>query len=431
MAQRIKQGIFLMALAIMFLPLIQSFTGIIPIRPLNGFEQNKNNDSLIPFTIKSWTHELFQKQIEKQLNTNVGLRPLLIRLYNQIQYDLFRNTQARNVVIGKNHCLYEQGYIEDYIGCNFLGEIYLNELLRRTRMVQDTLFKASGTRLIVVYEPGKASFYPEYIPDRFLKQKTGRSNMDYLIQRSIKTGINTLDLKNHFIRMKDTAKYPLYATYGVHWSTYGMYVAADTLIRFVSNLCNKKLPLLVWKSFETSNQLVDADFDIESTLNLLLDLPHQTMCYPQIGYRSKGTTRPKLLTVGDSYYWGLISNHITDSAFSNHQYWYYFHGIWPDIWAYKNIPDEVNLREEVQKQEVILIVITELNAFNAFWGFTDALYSIYYPGDDNHEYEIMKKIIALDPDFQEHRRIAEKYQVSTHAVIGAEMNNASKLPYLR
>ncbi len=422
MQKTIKKILIPLIIVMLFLPMVQQNFHIFKIKRLNGFYTPSPRPDTLNFD--TWFDESYQKKYSKYLEDTLGFRQILIRINNQINYSLFKKTEAKNVVVGKNNCLYEEGYIQDYTGSTFLGKKFWNELLRRTKRIQDTLKKINNTDLIIVLDPGKASFYPEYIPDRYHQENKTLSNMDYLSEQTRKIHINNLDLNSWFRGMKDTSKYPLYATYGVHWSTYGMYRAADTLARFIGHLRKTELPEMVWEGYTVTDKIKDVDFDIEATMNLLFDLPHTKMCYPQISYKSKpGTVKPKILTIGDSYYWGFINNHIVDSLFSDQQYWYYFGGIWPNIWDFKIIPQELNLRQEIEKQDVILIAFTEMNAFHGFWGFIDEAYKIYFPGEYNEDYEARKQLIKNDLYLFRHRELAKKYQRSVEEIIEIEIKN--------
>lgn len=413
-------------MALLFMPLIQQFLHPFKLKPLNGYYKVEKRPDTLNWNV--WANETFQKKYNRSVEDSFGLREILIRINNQINYSVFRKTEANNVVIGKNDCLYEKGYILDYTGFNFLGENYLNELLYRFKMVQDTLKKASKTSLILVLEPGKASFYPEYIPDRFLAQSKSMSNMRYIQIHAPKNNINCLDLNAWFCSMKDTISCALYATYGVHWSTYGMYLAADTISRYIEQLRNIDMPELVWQDIKKTDELKDTDFDIEATLNLLFDLPHFEMCYPSIGFKTKpDKIKPKLLTIGDSYYWGFISNQIVDSLYKEHQYWYYFSGIWPDIWTGTNISEKFNLKEEIERQDVVMVGVTELNTFYGFWGFIDELYKIYFPGNDNYAYETIKILASKDRNFERHNQLAVKYYTSVNKILDLEVKNRKKI----
>jgi hypothetical protein len=84
----------------------------------------------------------------------------------------------------------------------------------------------------------------------------------------------------------------------------------------------------------------------------------------------------------------------------------------------KDIPSVLNLQQEVEKQDVILVMITELNTYKAFWGFTDALYNIYFPkAPVDMEYIRTRSIIDNDPDLAKHLSEARKRNKNMEEVI--------------
>jgi hypothetical protein len=417
MKKAIKISLFVLIMLMLFMPLLQQQFQLFKVKRVDGFYVSKKRPDTLNW--KAWTDESFQKKYNKSVEDSFGLREILIRTNNQLNYWLYKKTGAHGVVIGKNNCLYEEGYILDYVGANFMGEKYLNELLRRTKLVQDTLKRLKNIDLIVVYEPGKASYYPELIPDRYHPKDKKPSNMKYLAARSREIGLKYLDLCSWFVGMKDTTRYPLYSNYGVHWTTYGMFKAGDTLTRYIEGVRGIDMPNMIWRGYKVTEKAKDEDFDIEATLNLLFDVKRISLCYPMVDYDDRSAkTKPKVLTVGDSYYWGLQSNGIIDNIFSNQEYWYYFRGIWPNIWTMQDIPKVLNLQETVEKQEVILVMITELNTYRAFWGFTDALYDIYYPNaPKDMDYVKTRAVINQDADLARHLSEARKRNKSMVEVI--------------
>ena len=102
------------------------------------------------------------------------------------------------------------------------------------KFISDTLQKLNK-QLLFVFAPGKASFYPEYIPDKYLTQK-GITNYQIFLEGIKQRGINHIDFKKWFSDNKYKSKYPLYPQHGVHWSTYGTALVTDSLIKKIEEL---------------------------------------------------------------------------------------------------------------------------------------------------------------------------------------------------
>jgi hypothetical protein len=384
-------------MVLMFLPFLQFKFNIVKLKPLEGAFLLSEKPNTKEFTWQAWFSEKFQNYFNKGIEDNIGFRSFLVRMNNQINFWLFRSTDNKNMVIGKDDNLYEEGYILAYTGANFVGEDFLNKRIERLKAVQDFLKKEKNIDLVLVFEPGKASFSSENIPRKYKKQ--GISNYEYCSQRCHETGVKYIDLNKYFLLLKNKSKYPLYPKYSVHWSSYGMALGMDTIIRYIEEIRNIDMPDLIWSSIRVTDSSKDADFDAESTLNLLFSFPNLKLGYPQIRFGSdEGKHRPMVLTVADSYYWSVYNSKIPLNLFANEQYWYYGKTIYPDIFgdAAKHVTDSIFFKD-VEKQEVILLMITEMNLYNAFWGFTDKLYSAYFPAaETDPEYEYIGSVIEND-----------------------------------
>ncbi len=357
---------------IILLPFTQSIFNFIELKPLHGAVEPVEKPDLKWFTWKSWFNEKFQNNFNKSIEAQVGFKNLLIRINNQIDYWFFKKSNTNNAIIGKSDCLYEEGYILDFLGRNFVGADSLERVLFRTKKLQDFF-------LIIVFEPGKASYFPEFIPKRYKPENKSISNYKYLSQRCKALNINHLDLNSWFLSLKNTSKYPLYPKYGVHWSTYGMYLATDTLIRYIEHVTNKDLTNFIITNINETDKLKDVDFDIELTLNLLFQLPHEKMAYPEIKFiDEKNAIKPNLLVIADSYYWSIYNSKIPEKIYNNHEFWYYNKTIYPNIWGENAIyVDQSNLRENVEKFDIILIMITELNTYRPFFSFMENAYNVF------------------------------------------------------
>lgn len=374
-----KRLLFAVFIILMLLPFAEYHLKIFQFKPLDGSYEVIDKPELKWFTWKSWFNEKFQNDFNKSLEANIGFRNVLIRLNNQLDYTLFKQTSTHKAIIGKSDCLYEEGYILDYIGASFLGKDSINKLLYKTKLLQDFLKKEKNIDLIIVFEPGKASYFPEFIPDKYKVEKRTISNYNYFSKQCNLMNINNLDLNAWFLKLKNTSKYPLFPKYGVHWSTYGMCIAADTLLKYIENKRNINMPDMYWDKIKVTDKLKDVDFDIELTLNLLCELPHEKMAYPELKfYNSDSMIKPNVLVIADSYYWSIYNNQIPHNVFNNQQFWYYNTTIYPDIWGENaKYVDHSKDEENIEKQDVILIMVTELNLYKSFFGFVDSIYKLY------------------------------------------------------
>lgn len=364
----------------LILPFVQSKLNFLSFKSLDGAYNTPDNPNLKILNWTNWFNENFQNQFNKSIENHIGFRNFLVRLNNQIDYTFFRRTSTLKAIIGKSDCLYEEGYILDYLGRNFVGKDSINNQLKRIKWLQNYLKREKNIDLILVFEPGKASFYPEFIPDSFHLETKTISNYTFYSQQCKAFNINLLDLNAWFISIKNVSKFPLFPKYGVHWSTYGMCLASDTLIHFIEKTRKIDIPDVFWNDMQITDKLKDVDFDLELTLNLLFPLPHETMAYPNLQFENgSGKIKPKVLVIADSYYWSIFNSKIPVNVFSSHEFWYYNSTIYPNIWGENaQFVDHTKDKENIEKQDIIILMLTELNMNRNFFGFIDKIYNIYH-----------------------------------------------------
>ncbi|MCK4569892.1 MAG: hypothetical protein KAT76_06350, partial [Bacteroidales bacterium] len=278
MSIKIKHIIFIVILLALGLPAIQAAFNLFPEKPLHGDFEKKNMPTL---TKQGWFSGDYQAQMDPWLEQHIGFHNGLVRIHNQVDYSLYHKANAEGVIRGKNGQLYESDYIRAWTGKDFVGEELLDRKLRQFRFLQQQLKEQSGTDLVLVLEPGKASLYPEDIPERYIKAEEGKTNYEYMRNRARELGINLIDLNAYFYEIKDTTSYPLFPLQGTHWSEFAMWYAADSLLNYIESIRGIQLPEVIKEGMEYSHKLRSTDYDVGVTLNLLFELQHGKMPYPK------------------------------------------------------------------------------------------------------------------------------------------------------
>lgn len=320
------------------------------------------------FSFQDWFSGNFQKHTEKYINENFGFRNFLIRLNNQIAFDLFHKAKANGVIVGKNNYLFEENYIKAYNGTDFIGKNTIKHRMEQLKFIQDTLKKLNKD-LILIFAAGKGDFYPEYIPDR-MKTKQKITNYTYHLKLAKEMGIEYIDFNDYFLKNKGKTKYPLYPKYGIHWSMYGMCLVADSLVHYIEHERKIDMNTIYWNKIE-SKQPEDEDYDIGDGMNLISKLKSFPMGYPQIQFEKDSLkAKPNILVVSDSYYWGIF-NFGFSILFNESHFWYYNQEIYPDSYIKPVSTKQIDLKEEIQKHDVILLMSTQATLPNLGWGFIE------------------------------------------------------------
>ena len=125
-------------------------------------------------SFKSYFTGQYQDSFANYFSANLPLRSYAIKTHNQILYSAFKYTNASQVVIGKEGYLYETPYLNAFTGSNFIGDSAINIRTIKLQKLQFALAKINK-KLLIVFAPGKASFFPATIPNDY-HQKINKNN---------------------------------------------------------------------------------------------------------------------------------------------------------------------------------------------------------------------------------------------------------------
>jgi hypothetical protein len=272
----------------------------IKLKPLHGYYTDSEKNKL---SWKDWFDGTYQEKTDQYLTDHFGFRTFYVRLNHQWRYSLFSKAKAKNVVVGKKNYLFEEHYIKTNYGCDFRGDEAIEQRMYKLKMVQEKLAQM-GKTIIAVFTPGKGAYYPEYVPDRYHIEK-GKTNIDVYRNFANQFNINCIDFHSYFVEHKKNFSYPIFPQYGTHWSYYGYCLAADSMTRYVEKKRNIKMPHIYWENIIISQPQFD-DNDIGNAMNLMFPPRAIDLAYPEVKLESdSGKTKPTLMVVADSFYWGI------------------------------------------------------------------------------------------------------------------------------
>ena len=354
----------IIGLLVLFLPLLQSYLPLIKLYPLAG-ETVVYKDTTL--TLATYLSGNFQKKTDKFLSSNFGFRSLLIKLNNQLNFSLFNKVNAHGVIAGKDNYLFETTYINSYYGKDLMPEDSINIQVTRFKAISEKLLKLNK-HLVLVIAPSKPCYFKEFLPDD--KNKTSKNNYQLITDAMKRKPVNCIDFSDWFNANKYKSKYPLYPKHGNHWSMYGSYLVADSLIKYMETKQHIDLPNLVLKSISIE-QPKNEDKDIEYGINLLFKLKSYDLAIPEIGIGdSIGKTKPNVLIIGDSFYWNIYNMEIA-KCFNNSSFWYYNQVVYQNNHQKHPLVSNLNFEEEISKYDFIFILATESNTKSFGWGFME------------------------------------------------------------
>lgn len=421
--KRVKHILFGVLLIVIWMPFVQMVFPVMEAEALKG--------AFVPhakptFTDSTWFRGDFQRAYEQYLNDTIGFHQDFIRLRNQIDFSLFDKCHSYDIEVGKKGYLVATWHIDSHLGKLRARETQIDSLAGMLKQVNDSLIKMNKT-LIVIFAPSRGSFYKELAPNWYDLTPVHESDYQRYTRLLAGSRVKCLDFNKAFLLQKQTSKYPLYTKCGVHWSSYGAAIATDSLVKFIEKERQVDLPDITTSKIELSDSARGADADLNSTLNLIWPVKNEIMAYPKFSFNKTGKAKLKLLTIGDSYYFGMLENKIPDNVFEENSFWYYNNSIYTNGPNMGKTVKDVSLKDEIGKHDVIAIIATESTLIQFGWGFIEKAWLVYCtPKGDRIAYYIDK--IKNDPAWYGIvKQKAQQYNKTIEAQLQDDANYAVEL----
>lgn len=382
MKSRIPVILFALTAVLLFASMIQQATGVFRFKELNGVTSVTPKPEV---SFSGFCDRSLQDATEAYLTQHYGFREPLTRLHNQTRWTLFRYSQAvedQRIMITPDNWIFEPSTVEEY----YQSYAYQNaedadEMERALeaeaqRLLEiQRLLEPYGTHLFVALLPGKELVCSEHMPKntRYFKEKVITA-YDFYRKRFKELGVNHIDLGEWFVQIKDTVSYPLFPQTGTHWSNLAAIHAADTLVRYMewlsdSNMVNIKADGPVFQ------RTLKPDADLEGLMNLIWSLRKTPNLLTTAQYEPDTTAwKPRLLTIGDSFYWNILNFTPVGDVFESTPYWYYFST------AYYDSPDGSDTRvgdkdvlQEVIDADFVMLAYSTVSLYSMSNGFSKSL----------------------------------------------------------
>ncbi len=411
---RFHTVLFSIVLIGLFLPMIQMVKPFAEVGNLFGSIVPTKKDSL---TAESWFNGTFQENRNAYINEQFGFRNTAVRIHNQIAFSLFHNAKANGVIIGKEDYLYEIKYINAYRGAEEIFQSELDSNLFMLKAIQSKL-KERGVEFVVVMNPGKASFYSEYIPDEFPIVSDRSYYSEY--QKGLREqGIQHIDFGKWFREMKGKTPAPLFPKTGIHWSQYGATLAADSLVNYCMNLFGKEMNEFVWNKYNLPLQttMEGVDDDMGLGMNLYWPIDVLPMAYPRLDMNakdnavaSKSVIHLRVAVISDSYFFNLLQLPWAPDIFQSLNFYFYNKQLHKRPEGTMTNSDPLSQMKEIEKSNVVFVMATECNMDKLGWGFISSAYKYFVLGEkfDSFEFRVQKFKNNILSDEAWVKAIAEK-----------------------
>ncbi|GLR16732.1 alginate O-acetyltransferase AlgX-related protein [Portibacter lacus] len=340
------------------------------VAPLKGFIPVEAKPTLTKKALFDFT---FQDQSEKFLKQNIRWTPSAVRFHNQLKYDIYGELRP-GMIEGKDGYLFESGYIESYLGKDYIGKDSIWAQTKKLKAKIDTLEK-KGTKVLVALAINKAMIHLDKLPEKIQNTPPDTTNYESYLEAFQYYDIPYIDLHEYIKNLAPEFDHPLTYKNGIHWSKFGGLLAADTLNKKMGALLGKKLNKVHFDSITITDIPAKEDVDIGESLNLIQPLAKEMYHYPEYSLRADSTLyKPKVLMIGDSFCWTLWGQWVP------HEYWdmksrflYYNRELW-ELTETEDHGTWVNRAKRnalLDDAEVVLLLYSTFNLNNLGTGFID------------------------------------------------------------
>lgn len=382
MKSRILVILFALTAVLLFASMLQQATGMFHFKELDGVtkETPKPQASFASFCDRS-----LQDSTEAYLKQHYGFREPLTRLHNQTRWTFFRYSQVeedQRIAITPDNWIFEPWSVEEYYqGLSYhlgydsaaMAEVFEAEAQRLLKLQK--LLEPYNTHLFVTLLPGKEQVCAEHLPenDRYFEKKQVTA-YDFYAQRLEELGVNHIDLSAWFQQIKDSVDYPLFPQTGTHWSNLAAIHSTDTLVRYMEHLSDSNMVnILIDNTFKRT---LKPDADLESLMNLIWPLQKEPNYLAAATYDYDTTAwRPRIITIGDSFYWNILNFTPVWDIFDGVPYWYYFSTAYfddEDLKVAHKISD-LDVLQEVIDADFVMLAYSTVSLYKMSNGFSEAL----------------------------------------------------------
>jgi alginate O-acetyltransferase complex protein AlgJ len=186
----------------------------------------------------------FQKALSSRVTEAMPVRPLLIRINNEIRFELFGELTAPQVVRGAKGQLIERSYLEEYCArTEGLGARLAADIIPKLKDIQD-FYRARGAVFVYMVTPSKAAHLPEYFVDRVPCPSTPAARAE-LVPQYVgllrQAGINVVDTASLIHALKGAYEVELFPQGGVHWNDIGGARAVTAVVEDINRQAGREL----------------------------------------------------------------------------------------------------------------------------------------------------------------------------------------------
>ena len=394
--------------------LLQSFTHIVKMNPLKGFD--KEEQPPVELSFKTYYDGSYQDYLTEHAKRNTGFREFFIRNYNQVAYSCFNKITNKNIVKGRDQELYLKMYLNEATGVTFKqhfadvdeAKAEARKNVEETLRLIDTLHQ-HGKAFLFVFAPTKPAVYPDKLPSYYKNHLSDFSLEEYYIQLFKENHIPHIDFYHYFQDIRDTFPYPLYPRTGTHWSEATIPYVADSVLKKLAEITGYKLPSVHYIDDNLSTDYSVQDGELEASMNLLFPLNKPAIPRPVFELTDTvGTDKPNLLVVADSYFTQLRNSTFIE-AFDAWEFWVYNRDVQSSNpqHQWKQLDQLLDADKVLDNADIVMAVFTAPMYYTYMFGFPQTAQNLFQNGEIS-EGAKLQAVIQMIKDNEDWMKAVEK-----------------------
>jgi alginate O-acetyltransferase complex protein AlgJ len=322
----------------------------------------------------------FQKAVSSRVTDAMPVRPLLIRINNEIRFELFGELTAPQVVRGAKGQLIERSYLEEYCArTEGQGATLAADIIPKLKDIQ-AFYRNRGSIFVYLVTPSKAAHLPEYFVDRVPCPSTPAARRQ-LVPQYVgllrDAGIDVVDTASLIHSLKGTYEVELFPQGGVHWNDIGGARAVSAVVEDINRQAGHEIVPPFTFSYTLSGVTSGVDRDLVDLLNVFF--PPLSYLTPKVKFQTAMPCADHPARAIDAALIGSSFSHLPGQILIEHNclsklnVWYYMHlGRFGGV-PYHELQRNLNEADLARLREARIVILEENESFVARSGYVNEL----------------------------------------------------------
>jgi hypothetical protein len=340
------------------------------------------NEMPVNFSWSSIHDGNFQKAVANRLTEAFALRPILIRINNEIRLELFGELTAPHVVRGAKGQLIERTYLDDYCTrTEGMGAELAAKNIPKLLDIQN-YYRARGGFFVYLLSPSKAAHLPEYFVDRVPCPSTQAARSEFVgqyVSALKEAGINVLDTATLIHALKGQYDFDLFPQGGVHWNDVGGARVVSALVDEINRQAGREIVPSFTFTY-TLSSAAGAERELVDLLNVFF--PPLAYLTPKVKYTTSASCADHPARLLDVAMVGSSFSHLPAAILIQHNclsrlntYYYARLGRFGGM-PYHELQRNLVEADLLHLRDAKIMILEENEAFAARNGYVDILRGI-------------------------------------------------------